>query len=124
MSSSVQKGNEYRSRAVRGDTFVLDLTFRLGDPNTGTPMDMTGDTWRFTVRHSRSDSVVAEITSADGGISLNHVSTGRLYATIPKEVTAGWPVGVHKIDLERTTAAGVRTTYLSGILVVSEDQSR
>ncbi len=123
MSSVVQKGSEYRHHFVRGDTFELDLSFRLGGPN-GDPLDMSGDSWRSTIRDSKTDAVIAEITSSEGGILLNHGTTGRLYGVIAKEVTAGWPIGSHKFDLERTTAAGKRKTYLSGILVVSEDQSR
>jgi hypothetical protein len=111
---------QYRQSVVRPDTFVWEFTFKQGVPAAA--VSVAGEAWAVTVRHGETDAVIAALTSAGGAITLDAGGvTGAVRVTA---ATAAWPLGEHKYDLVRTTAAGVRRTLARGPFAVTEAQTR
>lgn len=108
----------------RGDTFVLELTFK--DEN-GDPIDLSsGYEWMMQVRESDTSTGVlldgdsTDDLAADFGFTGDN--NGKLTITSPASVMSGIAGGIYVYDLQSSQGAVV-TTWMYGIFKVNEDVS-
>lgn len=110
----------------------MDISIRRGDDETLTvtitdavdlPVDLTGATVRFTAKRSAKDPDDRAVLSRSTGSGINAPSptNGVAVITIPKALTALLDPGTYDYDVQVTTAAGVTSTVVAGLLRVSAD---
>ncbi len=96
----------------RGDT--LKYTWS----RAGSAPDLAGATARMQIR-DRYRNLLAD-AAAVGSITIDPAA-GTVTVTLPAAVTAQFPPGSHKFDLELTLADGTVVTVAAGFVQVLED---
>jgi hypothetical protein len=102
----------------RGDTFIREFTFT----NDDTPFDLTGWDALLQIRESASKPVVlqADMEGVSPFISIIGNDDNVLRIEIPAEQIE-IPAKRYVWDLELTSPAGVKTTYLEGTFTLVQD---
>lgn len=100
---------------VRGNTLDTFFTWSTGSCKTAlTPVDLTGASARLQVRDPATDSLLLEMSTADGSIVLNE-SPGKVrYVLTPAQTAALYWVGEAPYDLEFTFPNGTVTNKVFG----------
>ena len=98
----------------RGDDFVLAA--RVTEDDGATPINLTGWTIRAQIRTS-TDALVAEID-----VTVTDVADGRY--TLIAAGTDGWPLGVHRADIEYIDQAGRVISTETFWVPVERDETR
>lgn len=102
---------------TRGDTETLVINLTSDDD--GTPINITGRTYRAQIRQSQdSTTIKASFTCV-----LSNAASGQVTCTLAAADSATLPVGKAYWDLEEN-ASGVITTILSGNVTVTADVTR
>jgi len=102
----------------RGDTWRTTFAFSAN----GVPTDLSGASARLQVRDRRTKVGLCDATVDNGYVTLSGAS-GVVTVTVPDDVTATFPVGVHAFDLEMTWADGSVQSTETQYLSVVEDQT-
>ena len=99
----------------RGDTGVLEVGYQEPD---GTPVNLTGYSAKLQVRPKPGDSATAllELTHSSG-IAIN-AAAGTLLVTITPAQSVALGAGRFAYDLQITSAGGIVTTLVGGVLLV------
>ncbi len=112
----------------QGATFRESLIWKTGEPPL--PVDLTGFTARMQVRsETGSEIVLAELTTENGGITLN-VEPGLIELYISDLETAGytWETGTYDIEFVAPDPGdGTRPDVvrrIAGAVVVSREVTR
>jgi hypothetical protein len=103
---------------ITGDDRSVTITFT--DKTTGSPVNITGRTYRAQIRRSPNDSTIL----ASWTCTITSGSTGVLTLTMSHTVTATLTAGYCVWDLEETTSGGLVSTPLGGRVTVLKDVSR
>jgi len=99
MANTVSSGAKLDVECVQGATFYLNLEWQASN---GTPLDLTGYTARMQVRESHdAATILIELTTENGRISLNTPSTGGIELRISADDAEGitWTSGVYDLEL-------------------------
>lgn len=102
---------------TRGDTETLVVTITSDD--SGTPINITGRTYRAQIRSSQDSTTV----KASFTCTVTNGAAGQVTCVLSATDSATLPVGIAFWDLEET-ASGVVTTILSGNVTVTADVTR
>ena len=87
------------------------------------PRDLTGWTARMQIRRSTSaEKVLAELTTANGLLLLNHEGLVRI--KIPAEVSTEWDFSSGVYDLENVDPDGGVTRFAGGRVTVTPEVTR
>lgn len=116
---------EQQLEAKRGDTWYWQ--FEITELDLETPQDITGATFRFTVKESVADAdadAVALGTSAGGECQVTDGPSGVMSVKIPASATQDVTPGRYAYDLQARDGAGDVWTPMWGTLVVLPDVSR
>ncbi len=100
----------------RGDTINIDVTIQ--DSN-GTAVDITGYTFFFTVKTTKSDKDADAIITKDV-TSHTAPASGQTRITLSSTQTAV-AVGVHYYDIQMKDTSDVITTIVDGKFIVNQD---
>lgn len=106
----------------QGATFRRKLVWKTGDP--AQPVNLNGYSARMQIRASlTSPTVLHELTTGNGGITLGGVS-GEVDLHIPASVTTAfdWVAGVY--DLEMIAPNGDVRRLIEGAVQVSREVTR
>lgn len=103
-------------KIMRGDTEVFNIT--LSD-STGTPINLTGDTFASQIRYTRDATTVA----ASFTCVITDAPNGVVQLTLGSTASAALDDGVAYWDLQRTSGSVV-STVLSGKCTVLADVTR
>lgn len=104
----------------QGATFTTQLTWKTDT----TPVDLTNYTARMQVRSSwSSDTKIADLTTANGGITLGGTA-GTILITITATATAAMPAGVAVYDLELVAGSGTVTRLVQGNFTITPEVTR
>jgi hypothetical protein len=101
-----------------GDDESVTITFT--DKTTGSPVNITGRTYRAQIRRSPNDTTIL----ASWTCTITSGSTGKLTLTLAGAVTATLDAGFAVWDLEETTTGGLVSTPLAGRVTVVQDVTR
>jgi hypothetical protein len=112
--------SEIRHR--RGDDLTLDVALVNDD---GTPADITGFGFTFTVKRSITDLDLDAVWqgSLGSGVAIVDAVAGTALVSAPANATAAWPIGTLLWDLQ-VIAGGEVHTIDSGKLIVLADVTR
>lgn len=102
---------------TRGDTETLVVTITSDD--NGTPINITGRTYRAQIRSSQDATTV----KASFTCVVTNGAAGQVTCTLSAADSATLPVGIAFWDLEEN-ASGVISTILSGTVTVLADVTR
>ena len=104
----------------RGDTWNFIFNWKSGN----TPIDLTDCTARMQVRKKKLGTLLASVTTEDGGITIT-AEDGKVSVSFPASATDACEPGTHSTDLEITfTSTGEVRSSETMDLVVLEDISR
>ena len=111
--------NTARSRTAceQGATFRRKVTLLDSER---LPVDLTGYTARMQVRDPKKNTLIVELTTANGRISVE-AATGVLLIEIGATVTEGLPIGIFIYDLELVATADSVTRLLEGKFQVTRN---
>lgn len=112
---------DYNIIIEQGATYNPVLTWL---DSTNTAVDLTGATARMQIRrNTKSTTVLEEITTENGGITLGGVA-GTISLLISDTATAAytWKTGVY--DLEIISSGGVVTRLMRGTVEVIPEVTR
>ena len=102
---------------TRGDTFE-EQPFRILVNQE--PLNLTGYTIRVDFRYrSKNGDLVLHINTTDGGITIEDATGGRF--KINKFATDNFKTGWHYYDVELVSPDGIKKTYVSGRVEITED---
>lgn len=101
-----------------GDDESVTITF--SDKTTGDPVNITGRTYRAQIRRTPTDDVIL----ASWTCNITNGAAGVLTLTMADTVTATLTAGNAVWDLEETTAGGLVSTPLGGIVTILSDVTR
>ena len=104
-------------KIMRGDTEILNIYLKN---NAESPIDVTGDSFASQIRYTRDDASPAATFSID----IVDAPNGHIRLTLSSANSALLTVGPAFWDCQRTTAAGVRTTFISGKCTILADVTR
>jgi hypothetical protein len=102
---------------TRGDTETLVITITSDD--TGTPIDVSGRTYRAQIRSSQDSRTV----KASFVCVVSNGAAGQVTCTLSAADSSTLPSGQYFWDFEEN-ASGVVTTILSGNVTVTADVTR
>lgn len=107
----------------QGSTFTWAGIVKQGDP--ALPVDLSAYAGaRMQIRRTQASSaVLAELTTENGGITLN-ANPGEIKLYLADETTAGLTGTEAVYDLELLTAAGEVFRRLEGDIVISPEVTR
>ena len=101
-----------------GDDESVTITF--SDKATGSPINITGRTYRAQIRRSPADATIL----ATWTCAITSGAAGKLTLTLSDTTTATLSPGYAVWDLEETTSGGLVSTPLSGRVTIVQDVSR
>lgn len=104
-------------KVMRGDTEIFNIYLKN---DADTPIDITGDTFASQIRYNRDDATAAASFTpviVDG-------PAGHVRLTLSSGSSAALLAGAAFWDCQRTTAGGVRTTFISGKCTILADVTR
>lgn len=93
--------NKVKLQVKQGSTFAMRLIWSTGDTaDTATPVDLTGYTARLQMRDDYGGKLLHEMTTENGGITLNAVP-GAIDFAIDALTTDNfdWDTAVYDIEL-------------------------
>lgn len=93
----------------QGETFSRVITWK----SAGVLVNLTGYTAKMQVRRGSGQTVVSELSTTNGRISLGG-SAGTITLTIAATDTDDIAIGTYKYDLLLTSSGGVVTNLLEG----------
>lgn len=103
----------------RGDTWNFIFNWKTND----TPIDLTGCTARMQVRKKKLGTLLASVTTEDGGITIDGL-LGKVNISFPADITSSCEPGTHDTDLEVTFTTGEVRSSQTLQIVVLEDVTR
>lgn len=103
----------------RGDTWTRTITWTEDD---GTAIDLTGYTVSFVIGRGFNDDTATEYTQADSEVSVS-AADGEVTITLSPAQTRALTKRVYQYELTVTSAGGVATTILDGLLMVEPEVS-
>jgi len=104
---------------VRGDDWTLKLTLT----SSGTPLDITGYTFWFTLKSGVDDADpgALQVTATSGSPDA---AAGILYINVPKASTDGLTSGTYNYDVQQVDDSNNVQTLLIGKVKVVKDITR
>lgn len=102
---------------TRGDTFEANVTIKDGG-STYTPE--SGDSVRFAVKHNTMTSDRSAYTDSDPLI-LKQIPTDTMLLVLDPDDTKPLDFGTYAYDCEITFADGKVSTFIKGLLILSEE---
>lgn len=100
---------------IKGDTFLAQaFTYKLN----GTPIDLTGGTFRMMLKRSIKSTTAVLTLSTGSGITITNAAAGQWQ--IDSQVI-DIKEGTYYYDVEFTYASGQVATYLSGRFKIIQD---
>lgn len=103
-------------KVMRGDTEIFNIS--LAD-SSGSPINLTGDTFASQIRYTRDDATAAAVFSC---VVTNAVG-GVVQLTLSSASSAALTAGTAYWDLQRTSGGSV-STVLAGKCTVLADVTR
>ncbi len=114
----------YNFSMRRGSYVKKSLTIT----DSGTARNLTGRTYRMTIRDQASDAVLATLTTPASGIVITNAAAGQLYFEILATASVLWAATATAAhyDLEEIPSGGEDYAYalLSGTIAIENEQSR
>lgn len=102
----------------QGSTFVFHLEIRNGAGANPPVLDLTGYTAKAQMRASYGSTVLKELTTSDGTITID-AALGKITLTLSDEQTAAMTFNTAIYDLVMTGPTGVATRVVQGKVTVS-----
>lgn len=106
----------YHFQLYQRTTVDLLLTWK---DSAGDPIDLTGWSAAMQVRTEPRGTVLADLSSGNGKITLGG-AVGTIRLLVAATETAGWTWSRGRYDLLLTNPAGQRTRLLQGMATLSE----
>ena len=103
----------------QGDDYLLHASFTAG----GVPLDLTGHSFRAQIRPTTADDDAGAAALAEFEVTVTDPAGGELDLELAHTVTTDLSGKAHW-DLEGTDPAGKVTTYLAGVVVVTDEVTR
>lgn len=97
---------------------TIDRVFTWYQADGVTPVNLTGFSAHMQVRSSAGGTLLADLSTAEGQISLGEAA-GTITLNVAAAVTAGWTFGGGVYDLQLTDPLGNVTTLLAGLFTVN-----
>lgn len=115
--------NKVKLQVKQGSTFAMRLIWSIGDSaDTAVPVDLTGYTARLQMRDDFGGTLLHEMTTENGGLTLN-VAQGAIDMLIDALTTDNfdWDTAVYDIELVQGDYVN---RLFSGTVVVSPSVTR
>lgn len=112
------KPGRYNYRITQGDTFQNVPVWKIG----GTPVNVTGYSAKMQVRKAVGGTVLIELSSANGRITVGTTDGSFTFYISPAD-TAALQAGEWVYDFDVTAPNGTVTTLLQGGFVVTPQVS-